>query len=126
LDAGSSTGPIPFPGDLFTLIWSNILPGHYILTAVATDSFGASTRSSPVEIKVFEPPPRPVVTVRATDPIAAEPDPTSDHLDTATFTIHRTGLRDFPLTVYYRLGGTASNGVDYRELPYSATIPRGE
>jgi len=117
--------PIPIPGDLFRLVWSNAPPGHHVLTAVATDNEGASTRSSPVEIKVLEQPPRPIVTVRAPDPLAAEPDPTSDHLDTATFKIHRTGPTDSALTVFYRLGGTALNGVDYSELPYSAEIPAG-
>jgi hypothetical protein len=126
LEESSRLDAIRIPGNLFTLIWSNVPAGHFELTAVATDSFGASTRSAPVEIKVFEPPPRPVVTVLASDPVAVEPDPTCDHLDTATFKIHRTGSTEFPLTVYYRLGGTASNGIDYQELPHSVTIRRGE
>jgi len=126
LEESSQLDAVRIPGNLFSLVWSNVPAGHYVLTAVATDSFGASTRSAPIEIKVFEPPPRPVVTVLASDPVATEPDPTGDHLDTATFKIHRTGSTDFPLTVYYRLGGTASNGLDYRELPHSVTIRRGE
>src|SRR5262249_16371995 len=125
-DADPASGPIVLPCDRFVLIWSNVPPGRYVLTALATDNLGATTRSAPVEIKVHEPPPQPVVTVRATDPEPPQPDPTGARLNTATFTIHRSGCPDFPLTVYYRLGGTASNGVDYRELPYCATIPRGE
>jgi len=127
LAASPTSGPIPIPipGDLFRLVWSNAPPGHYVLTAVATDSDGDSTRSAPIQIKVLEVPPRPVVNVRATDPIATEPDPTTDHLDTATFKIYRRGPTNLPLTVFYRLGGTAQNGVDYSELPYSAVIPAG-
>jgi hypothetical protein len=121
-------GPID-PGiirpSVFVLHWRNVPPGEHILTAVATDNLGDSTRSEPVEIKVTEPRPQPVVNVRATDPIATEPGPSRSRLDTATFTVGRTGPTDLPLTVYYRLGGEASNGVDYRELPYSVVIPRG-
>jgi len=29
------------------------------------------------------------------------------------------------LVVYYRIGGTASNGVDYQTLPGTVTIPEG-
>jgi hypothetical protein len=126
LDDSPDLDAVRIPGSLFSLIWLNIPVGHHVLTAVATDSFGASTRSAPVEIKVFEPPPEPVVTVLASDPVASEPEPTAAFLDTATFKIHRTGSTDFPLTVYYRLSGTASNGVDYRELPRTVTIARGE
>jgi hypothetical protein len=120
---------LPDPGavrpSVFILTWRNVPAGQHILTAVATDNLGGSTRSDPVEIKVTEPQPQAVVNVRATDPIAAEPGPDRSRLDTATFTIGRTGPTDLPLTVYYRLGGDARNGVDYRERPYNAVIPRG-
>lgn len=43
----------------------------------------------------------------------------------AMFTIHRFGDAGAPLTVYYNIGGTASNGVDYFALPGNATIPAG-
>jgi hypothetical protein len=126
LGTAADTVPVPLPGNLFRFLWKNPPPGVHALTAVATDNDGDSTRSVSVEIKVLETPPQPVVTVRATDPVATEPDPTTDHLDTATFKLHRTGPTNFPLTVFYRLSGTASNGVDYRELPHSVIIPEGE
>ena len=110
---------------VFVLSWRNVPPGHHVLTAVATDNLGASSRSEPVEIKMTEPPAQPVVNVTATDPVATEPGPNRERLDTATFTVGRTGPTDLPLTVFYRLGGSASNGVDYRELPHSVTIQSG-
>ena len=41
------------------------------------------------------------------------------------FTISRTGNTDAPLAVWYLLGGTALNGVDYSRLPGQAIIPAG-
>jgi hypothetical protein len=125
-DTTANITPVPLPGKLFRFLWTDPPPGHHVLTAVATDNDGASTRSAPVEIKVEEPPPRPVVNIRATDPIATEPDPTSDHLDTATFTVYRRGPTNDALRVFYRIGGTASNGVDYAELSHSVEIPAGQ
>lgn len=113
-------------GQLFRLVWSNAPPGHHVLTAVATDNDGATKQSDPVNITVLDQPPVPVVSARAPDPIAAEPDPATDYLDTGTFAIHRKGPTNESLRVFYRLGGTASNGVDYVELPHSVEIPAGE
>ncbi|HWN96434.1 MAG TPA: Ig-like domain-containing protein [Methylomirabilota bacterium] len=121
--------PTIIPGNLFQLLWEDVPPGRYLLTAVATDNDGATTRSEPVEIRVTEPPPQPIVNVIAVDPIAAEgPAPTdpADVLNTATFAIKRSGNTNIPLTVYYRLSGTASNGVDYESLPHSVEIPAGQ
>ena len=120
--------PTVIPGNLFRLLWEDVRPGHYVLTAVATDNEGASTRSEPVEIRVTGPPPQPVVNVVAVDPVAAEgPALTNpaDVVNTATFALRRSGDTNIPLTVYYRLSGTASNGVDYESLPHSVTIPAG-
>lgn len=44
----------------------------------------------------------------------------------ATFTVHRFGATNDPVTVNYSIGGTASNGVDYVTLPGSVSIPAGE
>jgi hypothetical protein len=52
--------------------------------------------------------------------------------DPAVFSVTRTGPTNFPLTVFYNVGGTASNGVDYfygsgddHRLPGRVTIPAG-
>ena len=44
----------------------------------------------------------------------------------ATFTVHRFGATNDPVTIDYAIGGTASNGVDYVTLPGSVTVPAGE
>ncbi len=124
-DLSPRGNPVPIPVNLFRLVWPEVPPGRHLLTAVATDNRGASATSRPIEITVLDAPPQPVVAVWATDPEAAEPDPAGPRFDTATFTIHRTGNTNFPLTVFYHLSGTASNGVDYRELPLMVTIPVG-
>jgi hypothetical protein len=43
----------------------------------------------------------------------------------ALFTVRRFGDASSDLTVNYRIGGTASNGVDYAELPGFVSIPSG-
>jgi hypothetical protein len=40
--------------------------------------------------------------------------------------VRRTGETNSGLTVYYSIGGTASNGVDYITLPGQLTIPAGQ
>lgn len=68
----------------------------------------------------------PVVTVTATDPEASELDPRLDRLpDPGMFTIRRSGPTNRPLPVYYRLGGSAENGLDYAELRGVVEIPEG-
>jgi hypothetical protein len=104
----------------FSLVWSNVPPGKHILTAVATDNAGDSSRSRPIEIAVREASDLPVVRIMATDAVARE-----GTTNTATFRIRRTGPTNSALTVFYAIRGTASNGVDYVTIPNSLTIPAG-
>jgi hypothetical protein len=60
------------------------------------------------------------VGVTALDAAASEQGP-----DTATFRLARTGALDAPLTVRYRMSGTAGNGTDYRYLDGSVTFMPG-
>jgi hypothetical protein len=120
--------------------WSNVPPGLYTLTAKATDIFGATSESAPVHISVF-PGPHPdqsLVTILARDAIASEgtncfrwagwPNPPPANYcgtNTATFVVRRHGPTNDALSVWYAVRGTASNGVDYAELPGIVTIPAG-
>jgi len=61
----------------------------------------------------------PTVTILATDPYASW----SGH--TGTFTVFREGSTNQALNVYYAIGGTASNGVDYASISHWVTIPAG-
>jgi hypothetical protein len=70
-------------------------------------------------------PPQTVVTVHSPDSRAAEPG-TSTPGDPGLFTFHRMGPTNFALPVYFRLGGTAANGVDYAEITNVVVIPTGE
>lgn len=111
----------------FELVWSNVPPGRYTLTAKAIDQDGASSMSAPVHVTVAESPPRPpFVNIYATDPTATEqPAISTIPPDTATFTVRRSGETNIPLTVYYAISGSASNGVDYQKLTGNVTIPEG-
>jgi len=108
----------------FCLMWSNVPPGNYVLTARATDNRGAASVSEPVEIAVVHAPP-PVVTIRATDPNASEPGVLTV-IDSGEFTITRSYGTNVPLTVYFSIGGTAGNGVDYFAISSSTVIPAGQ
>ncbi len=63
----------------------------------------------------------PTVTIRATDPTAAEA-----NRETGNFTVSRTGSATNPLVVNYSLSGTATNGSDFDSLSGSVTIPAGQ
>jgi hypothetical protein len=68
----------------------------------------------------------PTVTIKATDPNAAEKLSTQAP-DLGRFTVYRTTTPclSCTLTVYYRLSGTATNGVDYASLTGKVTILGG-
>jgi hypothetical protein len=104
----------------FSLVWSNVPPGKHILTAVATDNAGDSTRSRLVEIFVREPHDLPLIQIMTVDAIAREAT-----TNTAAFRVRRIGPTDGDLTVHYAIRGTADNGVDYLLIPEAVTIPAG-
>jgi hypothetical protein len=84
-----------------------------------TDDQGATAVSDVVHIRVQGADNLPIVRIFATDPTAAEPD------DPGTFTLSRDGPTNSTLQVYYAIGGSASNGVDYVALSNSVTVPAG-
>ena len=109
----------------FALMWSNVPPGSYTLTAKVTDKNNATGVSDPVRISVL-PGALPLVTIVATDPHAYEgPTVTNSDNNTGQFTVYRTGSTDSVMRVFYHVGGTASNGVDYTFISNSVIIPAG-
>jgi hypothetical protein len=66
----------------------------------------------------------PVVSISTTDAVAGET-LANQPVNTANFTITRTGSLIAPLTVGLSYTGTATFGVDYQALPTSVTVPAG-
>ena len=118
---------------------------------VGASSFSSVVR---VTVGTNQPPPPPtnapvIVSIVATDPHASEglvmwssntvvginihtnepgwtnrwPNPIG--VNTATFTVRRSGSTSNSLRVYYGIGGSASNGVDYAALSGLVVIPAG-
>jgi hypothetical protein len=89
------------------------------------------TWSQPVRVFVGEENLPAVVNVFASDDTATEipevpPGQERPQLyDPALFTVTRTGNTNLDLPVYYRVSGSASNGVDYQELSGTVMIPAG-
>jgi hypothetical protein len=106
----------------FRLTWTNVPAGTHTLTAVATDDQGATGVSAPVQVRVY--PALPVVTIQATDPRASEPGILAV-VDAGIFNVTRTGDTNSALRVWYRISGTASNGIDCTAISNSVTIPAG-
>lgn len=100
----------------FSALWSNVPAGSYMLTAVATDSVGATGTSATVGATVRQP----YVSVVASVPNACEAGPV-----VGKFTVFRDGPTTLPLTVNYTVGGSATQGADYTALPGTVTIPVG-
>ncbi len=92
---------------------------------MATDNRGAATTSAPINIRVTDPPQQPVVNIVAVDPVATEPSSPDQRVDTARFKVVRSGDLALPLPVFYRIGGTATNGEDYEEITSMVEIPAG-
>ncbi len=67
-----------------------------------------------------------VVNIIATDPVAREGTNSAGGIDTAAFLIRRSGEVTASLNVFFEVGGTATNGVDYNQLPGSVAIPAGK
>src|SRR5712691_10085503 len=60
------------------------------------------------------------VTITVPDPNASEAGP-----DPGLFEIQRSGPTNFGLAVFFRVSGSASNGVDYEPLTNPVVIPAG-
>ena len=79
-----------------------------------------------VVIHDHTPPTRPVVTLLTIDPFAREGESNITGVNTATFVVSRAGATNDPLEILFRLGGTASDGVDYVAITSPLMIPAGQ
>jgi hypothetical protein len=77
--------------------------------------------SSPALAQFNRPPPSPVVTVWAAQPLAYEPGNQA-----GVFTISRGANTNSAVTLDCTFTGTATNGVDYAAVPTSVTLAAGQ
>lgn len=95
-------------------------PGEHLLTARAWDDSGLFTDTAPLRIQVDDPGLYPIVKVWNM------PSGTAEGFGVpGNFVISRQGIAQVPLTVYFDIHGTATEGVDYPALPRSVIIPAG-
>ena len=93
--------------------------GKYLLSAVATDGAGLATESVPVV--VVADPVAPTVSLSIVGSGIAVAGGAG-----GVVMVSRAGSdTTAPLTVSYKVGGTARSGVDYKKLPGTITIPTG-
>lgn len=107
----------------YDVTWTNPPTGNFALLAVAIDYMEHRATSAPVMVTIKSNLDNilPVVTVAAADSQATETPG-----NPGVYTIYRTGSTNDPLTVFYNMSGSASNGVDYTTLPGSVTIAAGD
>jgi hypothetical protein len=92
-----------------------------ILTLLPASSYTVgSPATADVAIADASDPTKPIVSVSATDPTAAEQGP-----DPGTFTLSRTGSTGSPLTVDLVLSGSAEEGTDYAWITTPVTFAAG-
>jgi uncharacterized protein (DUF1800 family) len=114
----TSAGAFAFtPGSLDSALVVTLGPGSY---TVPVSGNAGTTGIGLVEVYDITPsaPPGPqTVTVTASDPNAD-----TSGSNPGVFTLSRSGDTSQALTVNYTVGGTATNGTDYQELPGSVTF----
>lgn len=108
-------------GDYYA--WTPAVGSHTLKATPYTGGNATGTAGAPLTVSfqvVNSGQALPVVGVAATDAAATE---TAGN--TGTFTVTRTGPTTAALTVQLALGGTATNGTDYTQIPATVTIPAG-
>ncbi|MFH1319883.1 MAG: choice-of-anchor L domain-containing protein [Bacteroidota bacterium] len=85
-------------------------------TVTVTDACETSIVTDQVTVTVIDPPPSMIFSNNMV----------VEGCSDAVFTISRLGSTVLPLTVYYTISGTATNGSDYTNIPDSVVIPAGQ
>jgi hypothetical protein len=130
-DFNRLTGTVTFaPGSSTAFIDINPLddslvedPETVVLTLVNSSNYlvGTSNRAT---VTILDNDVLPTVTIAATDAEAAETNP-GQTANPGRFTLTRTGSTSSALTVNYSIGGTATNGMDYKNLSGTVTFAAG-
>jgi hypothetical protein len=118
----------PDPGTVVQhhFAWVNPPDGDHELTAHATDAKGLPVVSTAVHVHVGAESAVVVVGITSIDPEATEPN-ASGVADPAVFRISRlAGPMNVDVPVYYSVGGTAQNGIDYEKLSGQILLPTGQ
>jgi len=106
--------PIDLPPIVHEYPLGELKPGSYSFVLRA---WGKDVEAQPFTIPAGVP----VVTIKATDPIATEPapltDPNGSRLDIGQFTLARTGPITGSTLLILKVSGTATEGVDYHFKP---------
>jgi Ca2+-binding RTX toxin-like protein/V8-like Glu-specific endopeptidase len=120
----NKTLSLPSLSDSF---WNSTLGNYYIgmiidSTSLVTESNESNNNStgSLLDYDDVIISAKPTITIVATDANAAET-VSGSTLNTGIFTLTRTGNTNNPLTVFYSLFGTASNGSDYSQISQFGT-----
>lgn len=105
--------------------WNHPPVGFHVLRAVAVNSAGEKVTSEPVHITVEPSFQQVVLEVTASHPATGEPGPLVDPVP-AAFVVRRSGgPLDVNVHVFFQLGGTATEGEDYRPLPRDLVLEAG-
>lgn len=112
LVSGPGTASFSNPGERATEVTFSA-PGNYVLRLAADDGEVVTSDDLTMTVEGLG------VTVTASQPIAAE-----QGLGPGEFTVARTGTAG-ALTVYFTMGGTATEGSDYAAIGTRAVIPDG-
>src|SRR5262249_4879652 len=106
--------------------WDGAPVGEHVLTARTTDSSGHEVVSAQVVIQVIgDTSDLPTVSIQFLPDLTMRPWPNADYAP-GWFQIGRTGPPIDDLTVFLQVGGTATPGLDYKELPPNVVIPAGQ
>jgi hypothetical protein len=117
--AGSSTATVNLTPIDDTLFEGNETA---ILTLAANSNYAiGANNTATVTIADND---KPTITIAATDANATET-LTGQPVNPGSYTITRTGATNLPLTVYYTVSGTATNGTDYNNLTGTVTFAAG-
>lgn len=115
IPAGETSATVTFAAIDDTLVEGD---ETVVVTLVADAAYNISGGTTTLTIQDDDPP---TVKVSVTDNLAVE-----GGSATGKIVVQRVGDLSNPLTVGYVVGGTATSGVDFKELPDSLTIPAGE